>query len=191
MIIKEKDLIGQALDQFTSGKVKASLETLDQAISLAEEQGNQLYKASVLGKKGVILLESDQLDLPRQCLEEVLSLAERIENPELKADALSNLGLVSTASGDPGTGLLKQQEATILTRETKNPRRIMNHLGLLGHAYIQLANRGGGESVHRSHADRQGNWRYRQPTRLSQQSGGDLRLPGSTRERGQSIYRAF
>lgn len=140
MMIKEKDLIEQALEQFATGKVKASLETLDQAISLAEEQGDQLYKASVMGKKGVILLEANQLVAAQECLEDVLALSEQLENLELKADALSNLGLVSTAGGDPGTGLLKQQEATILARETENPRQIMNHLGLLGHAYIQLAN---------------------------------------------------
>jgi len=139
-MIDKKDLVEQALEFYANGQVEESLTALDGAISLAEEQGDQLQKARVMGKKGIILLEADQLEAARHCLEDVLALSEELGNQELKADALSNLGLVSTASGDPGTGLLKQQEATITAREAGIPRQIMNHIGLLGHAYIQLAN---------------------------------------------------
>ena len=140
MMINEKDIVEQALEFFANGEVKNALAALDQAITIAEEQDDQLQKARVMGKKGVIFLEVNQLEAARHCLENVLTLSEELENQELKADALSNLGLVFTAGGDPGTGLLKQQEATIIAREAGNPRQIMNHIGLLGHAYIQLAN---------------------------------------------------
>ena len=140
MMINEKDLVKQALELFANGAVDNALQTLDQAIALADENGDKLHKARVMGKKGVILLEVEQLEAARHCLEDVLTLSEELENQELKADALSNLGLLITGLGDPGTGLLKQQEATIVAREVGIPRQIMNHVGLLGHAYIQLAN---------------------------------------------------
>ena len=136
----KKDLVEQALELFAKGEVGGAIQILDQAIALADETGDKLDKARMMGKKGVILLEVDQFEVARHCLEEVLALSEELENQELKADALSNLGLSITALGDPGTGLLKQQEATIAAREAGIPRQIMNHVGLLGHAYIQLAN---------------------------------------------------
>jgi tetratricopeptide (TPR) repeat protein len=139
-MMSEKDLVEQAFELYANGDVKEALASLDQAISKAVEGGNKLNQARAMGKKGVILLESDQLAAARVCLEEVLALSEELENQEIKADALSNLGLVITTSGDPGTGLLKQQEATIIARKTENQFLIMTHLGLLGHAYIQLAN---------------------------------------------------
>ncbi len=140
MKVDKKDLVEQALTQFANGEVKASLESLDQAISMADEQNDLLRKARAMGKKGVVLLETEQLEAAHRCLEEVLALSEQLDNRELKSDALSNLGLTLTAMSDPGHGLLRQQEATIIARETENPRQIMAHLGLLGHAYIELAN---------------------------------------------------
>lgn len=139
-MVDEVDLVEQALAQYASGEVKASLDTLDQAIKLADEQNNLLNKARTMGKKGVIYLETDQLVAAQRCLMEVLALSDQLEDPQIKSDALSNLGLTLTASGDPGHGLLKQQEALLIARKTENPRLIMTHLGLLGHAYIQLAN---------------------------------------------------
>lgn len=140
MMMNEIDLIEQAYEFYASGDVKEALAKLDQAIAKAADEGDQLNQARAMGKKGVILLEADQLEAARVCLEEVLAFSEELENQELKADALSNLGLVFTKSGDPGTGLLKQQEATFIARETENRSLVMTHLGLLGHAYIQLAN---------------------------------------------------
>jgi len=140
LMVDEAYLVEQALVYYASGEVKASLDTLDQVIKLADEQNNLLSKARTMGKKGVIYLETDQLESAQHCLEEVLALSDQLENPELKSDALSNLGLTLTASGDPGHGLLRQQEALQIARKTENSRLIMTHLGLLGHAYIQLAN---------------------------------------------------
>ena len=137
---EKKDLVEQAFKLFARGELKESLSRLEEAITQAKKEGNQSEQARLMGKMGVILLEADQLEGARLCLEEVLSLSRDLKNKELEADALSNLGLVTTASGDPGTGLLKQQEATIIARETNNQFLIMTHIGLLGHAYIQLAN---------------------------------------------------
>lgn len=139
-MMSEKDFVEQAYDLYSKGDVKDALASLDQAISRSEEEGDRLNQARAMGKKGVILLEADQLEAARICLEEVLTISKELDSKELKADALSNLGLVTTTSGDPGTGLLKQQEATLIARETDNQFLLMTHLGLLGHAYIQLAN---------------------------------------------------
>ena len=123
-----------------------------------KKQGDKLNQARVMGKKGVILLEADQLEAARSCLEEVLTLSEELDNKELKADALSNLGLVSTNSGDPGTGLLKQQEATIIARETGSQFLDNDPSWFVGPCLYPVGKYGGSrKSLYRSLEDCQGN----------------------------------
>ncbi|HEY62406.1 MAG TPA: tetratricopeptide repeat protein [Anaerolineae bacterium] len=125
---------------YSTGKLDEALRIIDEAIEIAEQENDKTSLASYLGKRGVILFESDDFIKAQECFLRVLDFAEEIGNNAYKCDALGNLGLILASTGDPAGSMEKLNEALSVARQMGDSSRELTQLGNVGHTYLQVAN---------------------------------------------------
>jgi len=139
------------------GQLRAALQHLDLALSLAHQIGDQTWLATVLEGLGRTYLAMRQLDAAASYLDQALELARAQDSPALKAAVLNDLGILRASqsrfkdafaaytesaslahtAGQPALAVRAQINAAIVGLQLKRPDEVR---GLLETAQDEVGN---------------------------------------------------
>ena len=139
------------------GQLRAALQHLDLALSLAHQIGDQTWLATVLEGLGRTYLAMRQLDAAASYLDQALELARAQDSPALKAAVLNDLGILRASqsrfkdafaaytesaslahtAGQPALAVRAQINAAIVGMQLKRPDEVR---GLLETAQDEVGN---------------------------------------------------
>ena len=139
------------------GQLRAALQHLDLALSLAHQIGDQTWLATVLEGLGRTYLAMRQLDAAASYLDQALELARAQDSPALKAAVLNDLGILRASqsrfkdafaaytesaslahtAGQPALAVRARINAAVVGLQLKRPDEVR---GLLETAHDEVGN---------------------------------------------------
>lgn len=125
---------------FKIREYKEGLEMLDEAIDLASDLGDFQVQARSLGFKVLAYQEADRLPDAFSTANEILELAEDRGDHAVRCDALANQAQILLDSGEPEQAEERLAEARKAAETCGDKRRLMNVMGVFGHAALAKTN---------------------------------------------------
>lgn len=132
------DLLKDGSSYFKNGKAKQSIETLNKALIISNELGDDIGKTLILGWLGVVYLETDQALRSVEYFNEALTLSRGIDDKKEEGTNLVNLGKAYQNLDDMQNAVDCFKKAVVIDRETDDKNQEGSDLFLLGLAYIKL-----------------------------------------------------
>lgn len=122
-----------------AGEAEAALPYLDEAISLADENGLINLKATNLGNRGVALVRLKRFDKAREYFEQVEEIAEENSLPALKCDALMQKTIMHLEISRGDLAQIDLMDALAIAEGIDDKNRQMKVLALLAHNHFNIA----------------------------------------------------
>ena len=122
------------------GDLAQAQSYIDQAIALAEQQGNRRLLGRAINEAGVIAYNRSDFDTALDRYGQALAIAQAGQDRELEVLVLDNQGVIYRRQGDYDTALALHQQALSLSEslaDQAQQARVLNNIGIVYDRYGQ------------------------------------------------------
>ena len=142
-MLQAQSLGNQGIAQRALGQYLDAISTYQQALTLMQEQGDQLGESRVLGLLGNAYESLGDFNQATELHQRSLEIAKSLDNPLQESAALNNLGATYATEGQYAKAIELYQESLAIANSLNDSQRTgyaLNNLGTAYHAQGELDN---------------------------------------------------